>query len=58
MRLSWIPCGRNRTTGAARFFARKDLTQAIADLGKYLQLKPNASERTQVEQWLRELKGQ
>ena len=32
--------------------------QAIADFETYLRLVPNASDRAQVEQWLRELKGQ
>ncbi len=31
--------------------------QAIADFEMYLQFVPNASDRTQVEQWIRELKN-
>lgn len=42
-----------------RLYREKGLKpQAIADFEKYLQLDPNASDRAQVEQWLRELKGQ
>jgi tetratricopeptide (TPR) repeat protein len=32
--------------------------EAVADLGKYLELSPNAADRAQIEEWLRELKGQ
>jgi tetratricopeptide (TPR) repeat protein len=32
--------------------------KAIADLEKYLELDPNATDRAQIEEWLRELKGQ
>jgi len=32
--------------------------QAIADLETYLRLAPDASDRPQYEQWLRELNGQ
>jgi len=35
-----------------------DKAKAIADFEMYIKLAPNASDRAQVEQWLRELKGQ
>ena len=33
-------------------------SEAIADFETYLRLNPSASDRAQVEQWLRALKGQ
>jgi len=49
----------NAYWGRGLAFREKGLkAQAIADFEMYLRLVPNASDRTQVEQFIRELKGQ